>query len=160
SGETILAAPPSKTYWIRKFIRRNRTAVAAAASVLLAVTIGCAVAITGYIAAARARDAESAARQSEAEQKRTAQEALVTARHNEQLAQRQTELAKRESAKSRAVSDFFEEVLGGVAPARAKANRDITVRELVDESAKNLDEGKLQNQPEVAAVLLGTIGGV
>ena len=51
NGEPVLAAPPSTLYKVNKFIRRNRTAVAAAALVLVALVLGIAGTTWGLIEA-------------------------------------------------------------------------------------------------------------
>lgn len=58
-GEAVIAAPPSKVYRVRKFVRRNRGAVVAGAFVALSLVIGAAAATAGLVSARRARDAEA-----------------------------------------------------------------------------------------------------
>jgi tetratricopeptide (TPR) repeat protein len=52
--EPVLARPPSTSYRVRKYVRRNRVGVAAAALILLALIIGLAGATAGMIRATRA----------------------------------------------------------------------------------------------------------
>ena len=73
--EPVLAAPPGRTYRLRKFVRRHRVAVAAAAAVLVSL-------VTGLVVSVRATGAATRA------QERT-QEALVRA----EAAQRATDAA-------------------------------------------------------------------
>jgi len=62
SDETVLAGPPSATYRLRKLLSRNRGAVLATATVLLALVGGIVGTTTGLVRAERARHNESAAR--------------------------------------------------------------------------------------------------
>jgi non-specific serine/threonine protein kinase/serine/threonine-protein kinase len=57
--QPVFAGPPSNTYRLRKFVRRNRVLVGAAAVVLLALFVGLGSAVTGLV---RARRAERQAR--------------------------------------------------------------------------------------------------
>jgi non-specific serine/threonine protein kinase/serine/threonine-protein kinase len=52
-NEPVLAGPPSATYRLRKFVRRNRLGVTAAALVLVAIVIGGAAAMVGLLKAKR-----------------------------------------------------------------------------------------------------------
>ncbi|MBM4026279.1 MAG: tetratricopeptide repeat protein [Planctomycetes bacterium] len=51
NGAPLLAGPPSRSYRIRKFVRRNRTLVAAATVVALALAAGAVVSLTMYVRA-------------------------------------------------------------------------------------------------------------
>ncbi len=57
-GEPVLAGPPSTTYRLRKFVRRNRIVVAAATATLLALVVGTIATTLGWT---RAVDAENLA---------------------------------------------------------------------------------------------------
>jgi len=56
--QPILARPPSASYQIAKFARRNRALVVAAATVLVSLVIGLVVSVRMYVVAERARIAE------------------------------------------------------------------------------------------------------
>ncbi|MCA8975558.1 MAG: serine/threonine protein kinase, partial [Planctomycetes bacterium] len=58
TGEAVLAGPPSTTYRVRKFVRRNRVAVVATAAVALALIAGTIATSIGW---RRALDAEALA---------------------------------------------------------------------------------------------------
>jgi non-specific serine/threonine protein kinase/serine/threonine-protein kinase len=58
-NQPVLAGPPSRSYRLRKLVRRHRATVAAAALTVTALTAGAAVAVTQAV---RARRAERAAR--------------------------------------------------------------------------------------------------
>ncbi len=74
------------------------------------------------------------------------------------LAADEAQAAHLEAAKARSVSEFLQHLLEGVSPTRARANRDVTVRQIVDQSAKDLDEGRVKIEPEIEATVRGTIG--
>jgi serine/threonine protein kinase/tetratricopeptide (TPR) repeat protein len=59
TGRPVEAAPPSRAYRLRKFVRRNRMPVAAAGLLLTAVLIGFGVALVGLVRAESARASES-----------------------------------------------------------------------------------------------------
>ena len=61
TGEPVAAAPPSAAYKVRKFVRRHRLGVSAAAGVVAALAVGLAIALWQAAVAARERDAQRAA---------------------------------------------------------------------------------------------------
>jgi tetratricopeptide (TPR) repeat protein/tRNA A-37 threonylcarbamoyl transferase component Bud32 len=66
--------------------------------------------------------------------------------------------ATREAAKSTAVTAFLQDMLTSAKPGSMKG-RDVTVKEMLDETARELDEGTLAEQPEVEAHIRTTLGG-
>jgi len=76
AGEAVLAAPPSKSYRLRKFIRRNKGAVTAAAVVAASLIVGITVATTQAIRARRAEAQAVADRERAEESFRQAREAV------------------------------------------------------------------------------------
>jgi serine/threonine protein kinase/tetratricopeptide (TPR) repeat protein len=76
SGDAVIAAPPSRAYLLRKFVRRNRVPVGAAAAVALAIVAG-AAAVAWQ--ASIARDERDRARVAEEEQRARAAELKVVA---------------------------------------------------------------------------------
>jgi serine/threonine protein kinase/Tfp pilus assembly protein PilF len=77
-NQPVLATPPTVTYRVRKFARRNRVLVAASAAVLLSILIGTGASVAFAVGQARARktadDARIAAIQAEATAARRAEE--------------------------------------------------------------------------------------
>ena len=65
--EPVLARPPSTAYYMQRFVRRNRLAVAAGTIAILAVIAGATAATLGYV---RATEAEQIARQESATSKK------------------------------------------------------------------------------------------
>jgi serine/threonine protein kinase/tetratricopeptide (TPR) repeat protein len=62
AGQPVLAAPPSRTYLLRKFARRHRAGVAAAAAVAVSLVAGLSAALWQAGIAARQRDTAEARR--------------------------------------------------------------------------------------------------
>ena len=134
--EPVLAGPPAITYKLRKFIRRNRISVLAGSLVGAALLTGLTLATTGFIQATRARLSEEKQRE---------------------LAEVSASEARQEAATSATVSQFLQEMLGSVDPSKA-LGREVTVRYVLDESARKINEGRLAQQPEVEASIRMTLG--
>jgi tetratricopeptide (TPR) repeat protein len=130
-NEPIGARPPSSLYRLRKLVRRHRMACAAGGSVLAALVIG--LGIAGW-ALLRERVARSRAELSEG-------------------------TARTEAFKSAEVSRFLQEMLLSAQPSVARGRDTQLLREMVDNTAERLSR-ELVDQPEVAADLRSTLGGV
>ena len=134
SGEAIEAGPPSRTYRVRKFIRRNRLAVATAGALcvgLLATGAGLGVA------------------------------GLVALRAGER-AERESQAAKRQAAIAAEVVRFVDQdLLAAVSPRHQ--GKDVTMREALDTAAGAMEAaagpgGRFVDLPEVEQRLRSTIG--
>ncbi len=134
SEEVVTARPPSKSYQLQKFARRNKAAfrVAAVISVLLVA----ATAVSSWLAV-RATRAE-----------RRAVETL-----KEVAAERDAKDKARKEAE--AVSTYMSEVFQSPDPNRD--GRTITVAETLDTAVKKL-ESDLSDQPETRVKLQATLG--
>jgi eukaryotic-like serine/threonine-protein kinase len=119
--EPVLAGPPSRLYQARKFVRRHRVAVAAAAIVAISLAATSAISLE---AARRARAAE-----------RTAVENADRATKAEAIASANEKKAQKELKKAVAVVDFTQRLLKGVAPAVARGRDTTLLRELIDQVA-------------------------
>lgn len=129
--QPVVATPASRGYRLRKFARRNRTAVLAGTGITAALLIATDVSITFAFSEAAARDRERSALAREIEQR---------------------ELASREAGQTRALADFQSQMLADVDPramgvklqaelltkARAAAKRDGRNTEEMDERAREL----------------------
>jgi len=141
NGEAVLAAPPSATYRLHKFVRKHRVSVAAGATVTAALIVGLGAALIGLRSAVQARDAETVAR-------KEAESARHAASDNERK-------ATHEAAKSRAALDFVTEMFGAVDPARA-GSYDVTVAEILDPAADKVAQafaGDSEGEAVVRSVL-------
>jgi hypothetical protein len=144
SDEPVQACPPSPAYRLRKFVRRHRGPVLAAALVLLALVGGAAAAAIGLV---RARQAEADAK---------AQATAADEARADEAAQRR--LATEEAAIARAVNDFLQNDLLRLADSRRQANRkfkpdpDVKVRTLLDRAAAEVGT-RFAGRPRVEAAV-------
>lgn len=130
AGRPVAAQPDTFAYRCGKFVRRNRLAVAATATVVL-LSAGFAV-----ISAVQAQR-------------------IAAQRDAAQLAR---SAAVQEQRRAEVVSRFLVELFTSNDPEQAQG-RDITVRELLDAGASRVRR-ELADQPALAARLLDTMGGV
>ncbi len=131
SNEPVAAGPPSITYRLSKFARRNTLALAAGALVFLALTGGLAFASYAFVQADRERAV------------------AIDARNT----------AKKEAAKATAVNKFMEDMLAGANPDEAQGKQ-LTVREMVDRSVAKIENGGFKDQPEVEASVRAAVAVV
>ncbi len=171
NNEAVAAGPPSTSYRLRKFVKRNRGQVIAASLILLALLAG--LVGTGFglmraerqrLVAERAASAERLAKQ-EAEARRAeaeTQERRALAGEklaSERLVQVEAEKKKTEEEKQVAVAvkDFLQNKLLGQADVKAQADAllkagalaaeaktDPTIGELLDRAAAELSEAKIE----------------
>lgn len=131
TNEPVLARPPSAAYKLQKLMGRHRAVVFSAGAVALALVIGSGVATWQYTLAEGAR-ARAVAEQLQAQM---------------------------EADKSRQVAQFLEDMLAGIDPAVARGRDTGLLREILAKTESRID-AELTNQPEVAAELRNTVGGV
>jgi serine/threonine protein kinase/tetratricopeptide (TPR) repeat protein len=134
--EPVLARPPSRAYLLGKMARRHKLVFAAVAAIALALTLG--IVVSSW-QAVRARRAEQ-------EQARLRQAAEVAAR-----------TATTESAKSKAVARFLQDMLQGVAPEVALGRDTQMLQEILAHTAIRIGEA-VAMPPEVEAELRNTMG--
>lgn len=130
SDEPILARPPSLSYQMSKLVKRHRLPFALAATICLLV-LG-----FGIVAASMAVQLQS---------ERTAA-----------LDARDREASQR--AQAEAVNTFLQDMLAAVDPAVRPGSPDVTLREVLDEAGRKVDEGGVAGHPEVEMTLRTTIG--
>ena len=135
--QPIIARPPSRSYRLRKLIRRNRAAATAVAVVFAALLLG--VAGTTY--------------------------GLVRARAAEKVARSERDEARRQSEIAQAVNDFLNhDLLAAVAPsAAAGRGKDVSMREVLDAAAASLEDSeatraRFADKPLVEAAIRTTLG--
>jgi tetratricopeptide (TPR) repeat protein/tRNA A-37 threonylcarbamoyl transferase component Bud32 len=127
-GEPVLAHGPSALYELRKVIRRHRILFGFLATTFALVMIG---GITAAILAT---------------QLARKQEALQRTQHQEHEAR---VVAER-------TSEFLQRMLASADPANT-GNRDLTVRQVLDDASTRIDE-ELRDQPRLAAAIRSVIG--
>jgi eukaryotic-like serine/threonine-protein kinase len=128
--QPVVAGPPSQLYRLKKFVRRNRIGVTAAATL---------VALLAFLAATMTVQAQRIA----SERDRTAQEAVR---------------ANREASAARQVSDFLVGLFAVSDPSEARGNS-LTAREVLDNGVGRIEKD-LTDQPEIQARLMETMGTV
>jgi non-specific serine/threonine protein kinase/serine/threonine-protein kinase len=128
-GEAVVAAPPSASYRMGKLIRRNKGPVIAASLVLLVLVVGIIGTTLGLVQAERARRAEAAAKVD----------------------------AQRQAGITREVNQFLtRDLLSAADPTRTR-NRQITVREVVDQAAMRVG-ARFATAPEIGASIEKALG--
>lgn len=169
--EPIFARPASAMYQLRKFARRNRVfvgglVVAAALLVLgTGVSLWQAVRATNAERLAESRQHQAVAAGQLAEHRRVladsaslvADSARAAALREQTAATASAKRAAGEAAKATAVNDFLQKMLGSSDPSNARG-KELSVRELLDQSATGMQSGELARQPEVRASVESTIG--
>jgi len=149
--EPVLAGPPSAGYRIRKFVRRNRTAVVAAGLVSLALVAGIVGTTWGLLRARSERDDAVEARE-ETERLR------VQERRQRQAAERASRLEAKQREVAEKAVNFLVRVLGQANPEEA-LRADTRVRDLLDYATVEVGR-QFGRQPEVEARLRWVIGHI
>ena len=163
NDEPVSAGPPSATYRMRKFYRRHRGQVAAAAAVLMMFLLGLAGTTWAMVEAnAQAREALEARGVAEAAMKEAEEERAATERAMSQTKEAMAataeamEEARQQAAIAEAVNRFLnEDLLASVAPDMA--GRDVTVMQILERAARQVNT-QFADQPRVMATLHHTIG--
>src|SRR5262249_27034932 len=125
----LIAAPESKTYRFRKLLRRHRGPVIASAAVVFVLIAGIIGTTIGLIGQAHQR---------------------VIAEQQRGEAIRQEKEALNQAAIADAVSKFQSDMLASADPQKLLGDM-VTVLQVVNAAVKELDAGKLKNQPLVEA---------
>jgi len=168
--EPVTARPPSAAYQARKFVRRHRALVAAAAAVFAVLAAGTIVSTWQAVRASRAgrtaireRDRATQAEQTANSQRDLALRAEQTATSERNRAVMERQRADDQSARAKAVNEFLENDLLAQASASRQANPDtkpdpdLKVRTALDRAAAGI-QGKFTGQPMVEASIQQTIG--
>jgi eukaryotic-like serine/threonine-protein kinase len=135
--EPVVARPPTATYRLKKFARRNRTPVAFGSSVVVALVLGLILSLMGFAEARRERDrALAAERQADANEQKAEAEALQSAQ----------------------VAELLKNMLRGAGPKVALGRDATLLRELLDQTAAGLQN--LGSHHAVEADLRSTLGQV
>ena len=172
--EPVSAGPPTARYRLRKFVRRNRGRVAAAALILLALVAGAAGTTLGLIEARKQTRLAIQARRAESDRAEGERTAKLQAQANEKLAgQRLVQVedarskadaarveAQAREAEANAVTEFF--VNRVFAAARPKGQEgglgvDVSLKDAIDASLPALERG-FAAQPRVEARLRLALG--
>ena len=146
--EPVQAGPPGAAYRVRKFLIRNRAAVAWAATIAVALVLGIAGTTWGALRAQRLRVM--------AMQNRVlAEERQIEAERERGEASRQFALARRAADDARDVTSFLTETLALSNPM-VSGRAELSVREVLDRASEEV--ARLADQPYAEASVRGTIG--
>ncbi|MEM1447586.1 MAG: serine/threonine-protein kinase [Planctomycetota bacterium] len=137
AGDTILARPPSRSYRVKKFVGRNRGAVAAAAGMFALLVAGVAGTSYGLVRSLRANEDLAAAVVQKEEQR---------------------EIAAREAVRATEARRVLANTLTGVAPTLARGKDTELLVAILDDTSRRLRDGEVTD-PLVAADLDLDIGG-
>jgi len=140
----IAARPDTPAYRIRKFVRRNRVAVALSAAAVLALCGG----LVGTLTQARRATRQAAA--ADAQQRRADQEA--------RLAGEQRDFALRQLSRSEAINDLNAFLLSEAAPS----GQSFTARDLLERAERVVDHQQADTDENRAEMLIaiGSLYGV
>lgn len=164
SFEPITARPASAMYQFKKFAKRNRAVVWAAAIIAATLVIATGVSVTYAVQATRAEGVAKAERNNArdaatfAEEKRQeAENALAAAQAARDAEAEQRVEAQRQAKIANAVNEFLnKDLLEAVDPSRT-ADRDITVREVLDAASDTIDE-RFAGEPIIQIAIHDTVG--
>ncbi len=155
SGGAVSAAPPSASYRVRKFVRRNRGVVAAAAAVAVALLVGAiGFAWQASIAGAE-RDNAVKSQLAEAAQRRVADEQKARAQEQEGLAEANAAAAAKARDQMQRVAEFQARMLRRVPPYEMGRDLALDLSARVRDAQKSLD---LTDDQRARA--LSTFGGL
>jgi eukaryotic-like serine/threonine-protein kinase len=162
--EPVRACPPSAAYRFRKFARRNRIALTTAAIVALAFALGLLGTTWQAIRATRAERVAIAERDEKEQARRAAQAAAEVEAAQRQKAETAEKRASNEAAIARAVSEFLQNDLLGLAGAEAqvgaeiKPDPEVELRTLLDRALAHVDQ-RFADQPVIRAEVQRTLAG-
>ena len=125
-NEPVSARLPTRRYLARKFVRRHRAGVAAAAAVALALAGGATAATVGFVREAAARDTAEAA-QAEAEAAQAEAEAALSR-------------AELENRRANAARGFLDRILEATDAETEGGASDITLLEAIERAEPTLGE--------------------
>ncbi len=145
TSEPVQARPASVAYRLRKMVRRNKLAVAAAAAVLAALVTGLGVSSWMFLREKNARDKEK--------------QALERAVAAEKAQREERTKAENEAVKSTQVAEFLQDMLKGVEPSVAMGRDTTLLREILHRTADRIGRD-LKDRPEVETELRHTLAGV
>jgi len=147
NDEPVVASPPSTSYRVRKFVKRNRGAVFAGSLVAMALLLGIAGTTAGLLWALNQKERATAA---ELATKRE----LTRAVEAEKLAEKRRLKIDEESRHAAQSLKFLTDMLTSVSPY-GKLGRGVTVEQLLDSVSGDIDK-KIGDQ--AAATLHYTVG--
>ncbi len=170
ANEPVEACPPSATYRLRKFARRNRVVITTGALVSSVLVLGLVVSAWQAIRATRAEHRAEAARVNEAEQRQVAESQRSEAQASRAKATEEAKRAVVEAEKAQQVARFMTKMFEESAPLemagmrlaasdKAGASANLTAQEILDRGTERITS-ELKEQPLIQAALKDTMGNV
>jgi serine/threonine protein kinase/Tfp pilus assembly protein PilF len=157
AGQALLAAPDSRTYLARKFVKRNRVEVIAGGVVVAALAAGLVVSLWQRNEAVRAQRAEADQRAQAEVARAEALDQKAQAQQQEAKAKEQEAEATKQQGIAEAVAKFQTDMLATADPDKLLGDK-VTVLQAMQAAVKELDGGSLKDQPLVEASVRNTIG--
>jgi serine/threonine protein kinase/tetratricopeptide (TPR) repeat protein len=151
--EPVLAGPPSASYRLSKFVKRNRAGVIAAGVGVVLVLAGLAGTSVGLVEAQRQAGLAQEAADAEAEQRGLADERADEAEAAQLRAEAQTAVAEAQLARSEEFKGFMIELLGSIEPDREFPERSLAIRELIDTAYDKLLNGDVGDATARAEII-------
>lgn len=136
SGEAVVAAPPSRAYKLRKFVKRHRLQVIAGGVVATALMVATGVSVRFAISEAAQR--KEAVRQTEIAETNAAAEAKARRR-------------------AEGINAFVTKALQSSDPLQT-GKQDVTIAQVMGNAVREIDAGAFKDDPATEADLKNTIG--
>jgi eukaryotic-like serine/threonine-protein kinase len=151
AGEPIEAKRDSTPYLVRKYLRKYRLPAAISAAFLMIIVVGLIGSLTFWRQATIAR--------TQAEERRTAaQTSQEKAEAEARRADTEAARAREQAAVAQSVNQLLNDMLARANRGREHGNPNITVREVMDAAARELETGASRYEPQVEAALHATLG--
>ena len=159
ASEPVLAAPPSRSYRLRKFVRKHRVGVIAASLVLAALLAGMTGTTLGLFEAKRQTKIAEVAEAKTREERDRALKAEGRTREERDRAVKAEAQARIEADKAKAVNEFLTtDLLTQAEPAKNAAEDRVTLLEVLDRAADKVGE-RFKSRPEIEAAVRKSIAG-
>jgi serine/threonine protein kinase/tetratricopeptide (TPR) repeat protein len=158
SDQPVQAGPPSASYRLRKFVRRNKGPVAAGGALAALLVLGTLGTSIGLVRAVQAeRKATIAAGQARTAQALATHRLLEVTKEKDRATVAEAK-ANQEAAVAKAVREFLQDdVLAEASPDKNPRNKKVTMEEILGRAAARVD-GKFAQQPRIEAEIRLTIG--
>ncbi len=159
NDEPVAAGPPSASYKLRKFVKRNRSHVIASGVIATILVAGIVGTSTGMVWALSERG--RADREATRANKSAAAEAQARERAeaNEQKALEEAERAERELARATEIKRLITEMLQSVDPAEAQGADTALLKGILDDASERLSKHEITDEL-IAAELHALVGEV
>ncbi len=157
--EPVLAGPPSTSYRLRKFVKRNRSQVIAGGVVAAVLVLGVVGTSYGLVWALREKsradtEATNATLAAQAEER-----ARLAAQHNEQKAIEEAHRAERQLVRATEIKRLLTDMLTSVKPEEARSADTTLLKRILNDASERLAVGEISDEL-IAAELHHVVGDV